>query len=156
MTFILSCVCTCPNLIKSKTGSCGRDSYVPCSMPWKRIIWPIIRKRILSLSGSSKNKHSQSPLTPWHVFFQLSIRTYESLHSLTDSSGARIRNYIMRCQGVHRPAIPGHTRFLPGNDDMPCVFTDEEFAEEVRLSEASGFISQEEAEAIFAKWGFVR
>lgn len=44
---------------------------------------------------------------------------------------------------------------LQGND-MPCLFTDEEFAEEVRLSEASGFISQEEAEAIFAQWGFVR
>lgn len=42
------------------------------------------------------------------------------------------------------------------SNDMPCVFTDEEFAEEVRLSEASGFISQEEAEAIFAQWGFVR
>ena len=41
-------------------------------------------------------------------------------------------------------------------DDMPCVFTDEEFEEELRLSEASGFISQEEAEAMFAKWKFVR
>ena len=36
--------------------------------------------------------------------------------------------------------------------DMPCVFTDEEFAEEIRLSEASGFLSDEEARAMFAKW----
>lgn len=44
---------------------------------------------------------------------------------------------------------------LQGND-MPCMYTDEELAEVIRLSEASGFVSQEEAEAIFAKWGFVR
>lgn len=41
-------------------------------------------------------------------------------------------------------------------DDMPCVFTDEEFAEELRLSEESGFVSHEEALKEFAKWGFVR
>lgn len=40
--------------------------------------------------------------------------------------------------------------------DMPCVYTDEELVEVIRLSEASGFVSQEEAEAMFAKWGFVR
>lgn len=40
--------------------------------------------------------------------------------------------------------------------DMPCVFTDEEFEEELRLSEASGFVSHEEALKEFAKWGFVR
>ena len=34
---------------------------------------------------------------------------------------------------------------------MPCSFT-----EEIRWSEASGYISHEEALAKFAKWGFVR
>ena len=34
--------------------------------------------------------------------------------------------------------------------------TDEEFEEELRLSEASGFVSHEEALKEFAKWGFVR
>lgn len=38
----------------------------------------------------------------------------------------------------------------------PCAFTDEEFVEEIRLSEASGFVSHDEALAEFAKWGFVR
>ena len=38
-------------------------------------------------------------------------------------------------------------------DSMPCVFTDEEFAEELRLSEASGYASDEEVRAMFAKWG---
>lgn len=35
---------------------------------------------------------------------------------------------------------------------MPCVYTDEEFAEEIRLAEASGFATDEEVEAVFAKW----
>ena len=39
---------------------------------------------------------------------------------------------------------------------MPCSFTEEELDEEIRLSEASGYISQEDALAKFAKWGFVR
>lgn len=39
---------------------------------------------------------------------------------------------------------------------MPCCYTEEELDEEIRLSEASGYISQEEALAKFAKWGFVR
>ena len=41
-------------------------------------------------------------------------------------------------------------------DEMPCVFTDEEFGEELRLSEESGTVSHEEALKEFAKWGFVR
>ncbi len=41
-------------------------------------------------------------------------------------------------------------------DTMPCVYTDEEFEEELRLSEASGSLSHEEALKYFAKWGFVR
>ncbi len=39
---------------------------------------------------------------------------------------------------------------------MPCVFTEEELSEEIRLSEASGYISHEEALAEFARWGFVK
>lgn len=37
-------------------------------------------------------------------------------------------------------------------DSMPCVFTDEEFAEEIRSSEASGVASDEEVAAMFARW----
>lgn len=36
--------------------------------------------------------------------------------------------------------------------DMPCVFSDEEFAEELRLSEESGIASDKEVEDMFAKW----
>lgn len=41
-------------------------------------------------------------------------------------------------------------------DTMPCVFTEEELDEEIRLSEASGYVTQKEALAKFAKWGFER
>lgn len=41
-------------------------------------------------------------------------------------------------------------------DTMPCVYTDKEFEEELRLSETSGSISHEEALKYFEKWGFVR
>ena len=41
-------------------------------------------------------------------------------------------------------------------DTMPCCFTEEELDEEIRLSEASGYITQEEALTKFAKWGFER
>lgn len=37
---------------------------------------------------------------------------------------------------------------------MPCVFTDEEFEEELRLSEESGFGSYEDALRVFGKWDF--
>ena len=37
-------------------------------------------------------------------------------------------------------------------NDMPCVYTDEEFAEELRLSEESGIASDQEVEEMFAKW----
>lgn len=37
---------------------------------------------------------------------------------------------------------------------MPCVFTDEEFKEELELSEASGFVSNEEFKrSCLEKWG---
>ena len=38
------------------------------------------------------------------------------------------------------------------SNEMPCIFTDEEFGEELRLSEASGIASEEEIEKMFAKW----
>ena len=41
-------------------------------------------------------------------------------------------------------------------DTMPCCFTEEELDEEIRLSEASGYITQEEALTKFAKWRFER
>ena len=60
----------------------------------------------------------------------------------------------MRCQGVHRPAIPGHTRFLPGNDDMPCVFTDEEFEDFYSVVEEDlTAYNQERADAGLATLG---
>lgn len=37
--------------------------------------------------------------------------------------------------------------------DMPCVFTDKEFEEELRLSEDSGVASDEEVKAMYARWG---
>lgn len=39
---------------------------------------------------------------------------------------------------------------------MPCTFTEEELDEEVKQSEASGYITHEEALAKFARWGFER
>ena len=36
--------------------------------------------------------------------------------------------------------------------DMPCVFTDEEFEEEVRLSEESGYATEEDLKRVFGKW----
>ena len=42
--------------------------------------------------------------------------------------------------------------YLLHSDEIPCVFTDEEFGEELRLSEASGIASEEEMEKMFAKW----
>ena len=39
-------------------------------------------------------------------------------------------------------------------DEISCMFTDEEFEEELRLSEASGTISHEEVKAMFAKWEY--
>lgn len=38
-------------------------------------------------------------------------------------------------------------------DSMPGVYTDEEFTEVLKNSEASGNASEEEVKAIFAKWG---
>lgn len=40
--------------------------------------------------------------------------------------------------------------------EMPGIYTDDEFKEELHLAEASGFISHEEALTEFAKWGFVK
>lgn len=39
---------------------------------------------------------------------------------------------------------------------MPCVYTDEEFGEEIRMSEASGNMSHEDVLKYFAEWGFAR
>ena len=36
--------------------------------------------------------------------------------------------------------------------EMPCVFTDEEFEEEVRLSEESGYATEEDLKRVFGKW----
>ena len=41
-------------------------------------------------------------------------------------------------------------------DTMPCRFSEEELDAEIRLSKSSGYMTQEEALAEFAKWGFVR
>lgn len=38
-------------------------------------------------------------------------------------------------------------------DNMPCSFTEEELDEEIRLSEASGYATDEEIKSMFAKWG---
>ncbi|WP_455590544.1 hypothetical protein [Bacteroides sp.] len=38
-------------------------------------------------------------------------------------------------------------------DSMPGVYTDEEFTEVLKRSEASGNASEEEVKAVFAKWG---
>lgn len=35
---------------------------------------------------------------------------------------------------------------------MPCLFSDEEFNIEIEESEKSGFVTNEEAKRIFAKW----
>jgi hypothetical protein len=37
---------------------------------------------------------------------------------------------------------------------QPCVFTDEEFDKEIELAEASGYITNEQTQTFFAKWGF--
>lgn len=38
------------------------------------------------------------------------------------------------------------------DETIPCVYTDEELADEIRLAEASGLATDEEVEAVFAKW----
>lgn len=38
-------------------------------------------------------------------------------------------------------------------DEMPGVYSDEEFAEELRLSELGGNATKAEVNAFFAKWG---
>lgn len=45
---------------------------------------------------------------------------------------------------------------LLNGEEMPCCFTEEELDEEIRLSEKSGYVSNEEALTKFAQWGFVR
>ena len=40
---------------------------------------------------------------------------------------------------------------LPEND-APCIFTDEEFEEELRLSEESGYATEEDLKRVFGKW----
>jgi hypothetical protein len=41
-------------------------------------------------------------------------------------------------------------------DSIPCVFTEEELDEEIRLSEASGIATDEEVAAMYAKWGLYK
>lgn len=38
-------------------------------------------------------------------------------------------------------------------DEMPGIYSDEEFAEELRLSESEGNATKAEVNAFFAKWG---
>lgn len=40
--------------------------------------------------------------------------------------------------------------------EMPCIFTEEELDEEIRQSEASGYITQEEVLSRLAEWGVER
>ena len=49
---------------------------------------------------------------------------------------------------VSEPEVSCDTNMIPNpiqHQEIPCVFTDEEFEEELRLSEESGFISHAEA-----------
>lgn len=39
--------------------------------------------------------------------------------------------------------------------NMPCQFTDEELDEEIRMSEESGFISNDEVKKRFEQWGYL-
>nr|WP_302829014.1 hypothetical protein [uncultured Bacteroides sp.] len=39
------------------------------------------------------------------------------------------------------------------SDEMPGIYSDEEFAQELRLSELSGNATKAEVDAFFAKWG---
>lgn len=41
-------------------------------------------------------------------------------------------------------------------DEMPGIYSDEEFAEELRLSESGGNATKAEVNAFFAQWGIVR
>ena len=38
------------------------------------------------------------------------------------------------------------------DETLPCVYTDEELADEIRLAEASGLATDEEVEAVLSKW----
>lgn len=53
---------------------------------------------------------------------------------------------------AYAPSIAQQT--MVKNLSMPCTFTDEEFKEELLLSEASGFVSDEEFKnSCLEKWG---
>jgi hypothetical protein len=39
-------------------------------------------------------------------------------------------------------------------DEMPGIYTDEEFAEEIRLSETNGNATKQDVNAFFSKWGY--
>lgn len=43
-------------------------------------------------------------------------------------------------------------KILSVEDEYPCTYTDEEFAEELRLSEASCNATEEEVNEMFARW----
>jgi hypothetical protein len=57
---------------------------------------------------------------------------------------------------VEEPAVASDCLDILQSEDMPGIYTDEEFKEELRLSEASGYVTHEEALARFAEWGYVR
>lgn len=55
---------------------------------------------------------------------------------------------------VSEPEVSCDTNIIHNpiqHQEIPCVFTDEEFEEELRLSEESGFISHEEALKVFGE-----
>lgn len=44
---------------------------------------------------------------------------------------------------------------LMQHEPMPCCFTEEELDEEIRLSEASGYATDEEVRQMYEQWGIV-
>lgn len=42
---------------------------------------------------------------------------------------------------------------LMHHEPMPCCFTEEELDEEIRLSEASGYATDEEVRQMYEQWG---
>ncbi len=65
----------------------------------------------------------------------LKNRLIASIDSVTDE------NKLQECLALLR------------TDEMPGVYSDEEFAEELRLSESGGNATKEEVNAFFAQWG---
>lgn len=55
-------------------------------------------------------------------------------------------------EGTNNESILEQCLSLFCQEEMPCVFSDVEFAEEIRLAEEGGVATEEELEAAFAKW----